>query len=414
MGQYADVVVRFDTSGCRLVFWRGTSYVPCWVTENGIWYNNEFCETIDSVANGACEPISDKQCRYSHVRILESHDARVVVHWRYALTDVDYRLAHRDEQTGWHDWADEYYIIYPDLVAVRKIVLWTSRPDLWHEFQEAIVVNQPGTRPDDHIEPVAVTLANLEGETKEYRWTDAGTPGFDDKPRDACIETINLKADYRPFVVVTPEGASIASFGGAAPGSLFNCWDHWPVSQDASLTRVTSDFDRPSHSSLSWLVTPREPAEKGWAAHAKTDQSITKLLLHGMTDKTAVDLVPLARSWLMAPELTLLCEGYSSRGYDPSERAYVLTREVADGFSRLQFELAADAEHPVANPAVIVEDWGETEATIKVSRNGAAQPTHTRTGHRIRLEGTDLVAWIRTATTVPVRVEITNDTSGAE
>ena len=33
--------------------------------------------------------MSDKQNRYSHVDILETDDARVVVHWRYALIEVE-------------------------------------------------------------------------------------------------------------------------------------------------------------------------------------------------------------------------------------------------------------------------------------------------------------------------------------
>jgi len=41
VGDYPDVLVRFADNNCRLVFWRGTSFVPCWVTENGIWYTNE-------------------------------------------------------------------------------------------------------------------------------------------------------------------------------------------------------------------------------------------------------------------------------------------------------------------------------------------------------------------------------------
>ncbi len=106
----ADVVVRFDSLPIRFVFWRGTSYVPHWVTENGIWYNNEFNETWTGV-KGCGEPMSDKQCRYSHVRVIESTDARAVVHWRYALADVFYTIARTDpatdaagrdpDRTGW-------------------------------------------------------------------------------------------------------------------------------------------------------------------------------------------------------------------------------------------------------------------------------------------------------------------------
>jgi hypothetical protein len=37
VGGSPDVLVRFAGNRCRLVFWRGTSYVPCWVTEEDIW-----------------------------------------------------------------------------------------------------------------------------------------------------------------------------------------------------------------------------------------------------------------------------------------------------------------------------------------------------------------------------------------
>ena len=79
-GPHADIVVRnVGAAGGRLVFWRGTSFIPAWVTENGIWYNNEFYETQDGTMTTSVEPMADKQARFSHPRILESHEARVVV-----------------------------------------------------------------------------------------------------------------------------------------------------------------------------------------------------------------------------------------------------------------------------------------------------------------------------------------------
>jgi Concanavalin A-like lectin/glucanases superfamily len=44
IGPDSDVVVRFENSPVRLVFWQGTSYIPAWVTENGKWYTDEFLE----------------------------------------------------------------------------------------------------------------------------------------------------------------------------------------------------------------------------------------------------------------------------------------------------------------------------------------------------------------------------------
>ncbi|MHC4112384.1 MAG: LamG domain-containing protein, partial [Planctomycetota bacterium] len=43
-GSGLDVVVRFEQAPIRLVSWRGISYNPCWVTENGNWFSNEFME----------------------------------------------------------------------------------------------------------------------------------------------------------------------------------------------------------------------------------------------------------------------------------------------------------------------------------------------------------------------------------
>jgi hypothetical protein len=57
---------------------------------------------------GSAEPMSDKQCRYSQVRILESSAARAVVHWGYAPIGVGYRPAYPDPLValvvkGWGD-----------------------------------------------------------------------------------------------------------------------------------------------------------------------------------------------------------------------------------------------------------------------------------------------------------------------
>jgi len=88
---------------------------------------------------GCVEPMSDKQCRFSHVRIIESNDARVVVHWRYAPVDVKYEHSFIDPKTGWFDWVDEYYIIYPNAVGIREITVQSNGLDKWIEFQEAIL-----------------------------------------------------------------------------------------------------------------------------------------------------------------------------------------------------------------------------------------------------------------------------------
>lgn len=195
-GQYSDVVVQFDEHPIKVMFWRGSRYSACWVSENGKWMADQSRETGENwdapidpylVPTGCCEHMSDTQCRHSHVRIIENHDARVVVEWRYALIDVRYRQSGVDPVTGWGFWGDEYYYIYPDGVAVRHVLPGEGG------WQETIFFNEPGTRPEDNVELEAVTLVNLKGDTHTYSW-EHGYPEYD--LREPIIQMTNMKSTY--------------------------------------------------------------------------------------------------------------------------------------------------------------------------------------------------------------------------
>ncbi len=411
IGDNADVVVQFDRAGYKFVFWRGTSYIPCWVTRNGIWYTNEFVERRgfhSPNTEGCVEPMSDKQCRYSHVRIIESSDARVVVHWRYAPVDVMYEHPFTDPVTGWSDWVDEVYTIYPSGVGVREITVQTNRPDLWTEFQEAIVINQPGTLPEDNIEAGAVSLANMKGESKTYYWTQQGGPEFEEGPLHASILKINLKADHSPFALVSPpteKGNLITSYLGHAPTSIFNFWDHWPVSQDASDGRTATSAERPSHSSLGHIGLPGM-ADMEWKPYKAEGIKRTKIMLHGMTQQSVEDLVPLAKSWLYAPELKLDDPGFTSEGYDPTQAAYVVRRIDSEPAAPVTFEIQASEDSPLINPAIVMKNWGVREVELSINGNVVERGADFRYGIENRMEGTDLVMWINRKSTEPVTVSL--------
>ena len=71
--------------------------------------------------------------------ILESSPARAVVHWRYAPCETrNYAGSFADPITGWSDWVDEYWTVYPDGIAVRKQVLWSSERAEWGPVKRAI------------------------------------------------------------------------------------------------------------------------------------------------------------------------------------------------------------------------------------------------------------------------------------
>ncbi len=410
VGDHPDVIVRFDNGGHKFVFWRGTSYIPCWVTDTEIWYTNEFVERRGHHSpntEGCVEPMSDKQCRYSHVRIIESNDARVVVHWRYAPVDVDYEHPFIDGDNGWFDWVDEYYVIYPDATGIRAITVHSNGLDKWIEFQEAIVVNQPGTLPDDNIELGAVSVANMQGQSKTYFWDENGGPEFDENPPKANIFKVNLKGELQPFALIAPpekDGNLITSYEGHGRRSNFNWWDHWPVSQDASDGRGATSAERPSHSSLCHLALPGN-ATAEWKPYAEGRNWMTKLMLHGMTGKKVEDLVPLAKSWINAPGIKIANNDFESRGYDKTQMAYFIFSKDPDKNSSLEFSIEASPESPVINPSFVVRNWGNRIPELIINGEKVKSGEKFRFGIENSLEGTDLILWIKIVSNEPVQVK---------
>jgi hypothetical protein len=398
LGPASDVVVRFDNAAIRLVFWHGLNYIPAWVTENGKWYTDEFLE--DGYGGSTvydAEPMSDKQTRYSRVNILESSPARAVVHWRYALADIQYRGAHEDPLTGWFDWADEYYTVYPDGVAIRKQVLHHSDrvqpPHMWHEWQETIIVNGPGTRPEDNIQNDALTLANMAGDTTTYSWSPRAPEALP-KPADANIQMVNLKSTWKPFQVA-PQPASFSTYTGEDTRSTFEWWNHWPVGLIDSSGRCAVAPDRASHSSLSHIQ---------WPEYMKGEDAITKILMDGLTNRPAAELAGLAKSWLHPAAIEISGDGFQSKGYDPAERAFVVVRSAADS-GQLHLKLQASDSSPLFDPAILVKNWNADSARVTV--NGRSLPAGiVRIGAVRSLDGTDLVVFVQQQTTKPMEITV--------
>ena len=297
-----DIVVKFDELPVQMVFWRGTRFSPCWVTENGKWMADQSLETGvwpeelrkrgGQGAVGCCEHMSDAQCRFSHVRIVENTDARVVVHWRYAMVDAAYRFANYDEVAGQGQYGDEFYYVYPDGVATRDVTGWWPEP-VHRVDQETIFLNEPGTRPEDNCELEAISLTNLKGESKTYSW-EKGYPKLD--LQSPVIQMVNLKSRFKPLIIVKP-GSTIATFNCEVRQefSHFPWWNHWPVARISSDGRYAMAPDQAAHSSLSWVSQP------------------SGAFLYGMTDKSAAAVLPLAKSWIHPPAVKVAGDGFSSR-----------------------------------------------------------------------------------------------------
>ena len=286
-GAYPDVVVGFDQLPTKFVFWRGVSFIPMMVNDSNQWFTQEFNETgFTADAPGDCEPMSDKPCWDSHVRVIENNAARIVVHWRYRLANPDHHWANYDAH-GWGDIADWYYYIYPDGVASKIMRCYSSKPETWHEWDEQIAVLSEGQHPETVIcKAPVMTLVDGSGNAIDYDWNpNPPNPKYEGK----IIQTIRLTGRYSPFAIQHFDGGDVYS-GERTWYSVFPSWNHWPTSQVNSSGRNSSFSDRAAHSSISHLFWPNYSVQRGKIPYEE------KVLMEGMTDQPAASLVRLARS----------------------------------------------------------------------------------------------------------------------
>jgi hypothetical protein len=400
---YPDLVVTFDDASYKMVFWHGTAYNLNLVTENGRWIGDQSAEAPRD-EYGCVEHMSDKQTRYSHVRLIENSLARVVVHWRYALTDVMYNIGERDPITGWGDWADEYYTIYPDGLAVRHFLVHGPRDR--YSITEPATLNNPGERAEDNVSIQAATLANMEGETRTFSWetwpADGSIRGefFNAVPK-ANISILNTKSDFKPVYIYEP-GTLIIPYGGGAVEtrpwfSKFPIWNHWPVAQIPSDGRNALALD---HVSSSAITSPEPPETK-----RATDGAVDGRFLMGLTNQPISTMLLVARAWLQPPNLTLSATNFASDGYSRNDRAYHLHRLAAGG-SSLQFSLEAGEKSPAVNPAFVIDGWGSGGASLTLNGMPVAEGKDFRVGHIERLEGTALVVWMRAQLAQPTKFRL--------
>lgn len=403
MAEDSDVVVRFPQAPIQLIFWQGNNFVPAWVTENNRWYTDEFVEVYGHprCPDGEdCEPMSDKQSRYSHVRILENTPARVVIHWRYALSEVEkYKIADAPSAIAWGDWADEYWFVYPDGIAVRKQVLWSDAPEREKsEFQESIVLIPAGERPEDSVHYDALTFADIKGNTHTYSWQPKSAPGLSlpigpkhfPEAANAVIQWVNLKSEWKPFEVAWGSPVTFDAYNGEQSISAFEWWNHWPVAQIASSGRSAVAPDRPGHTSVSHIY---------WPIYATDSERIQRILMTGLTTLPAKQLIETAASW-RTPAKAVVDSGLPIQ-YDPSQRAYLLK---VDHPMPLRITLHGTDANPVFHPAIVIAGWtGAAKISVKGAAPGSPEPS---IGHLGGLNGSRLVVFLPVAASSDVDVAV--------
>jgi hypothetical protein len=134
----------------------------------------------------------------------------------------------------------------------------------------------------------------------------------------------------------------------------------------------------------------------------------------GLGDKPMEHLLVVARSWLQAPEVKIVGGAFGSARYSRSERAYIFERtRILSDFPLLSrkdewlgFEIAASEESPLLNACFVIEHWRGVGARLLMNNKEVKRGKDFRYSLRHRLEGTDLIVWVRAESSKPVTVTI--------
>ena len=125
---HADLVVNLAEG--KVIFHRASSYLPDWNTKSGEWY---FEEVIPRKGDGLGKR-PDKNNIYSYVRLIESNQDSILVHWRYF---PDFILGSHAEPIGGNVGFDgvvhEYFTFYPDGKVKRMIREGAQKLDDWND-----------------------------------------------------------------------------------------------------------------------------------------------------------------------------------------------------------------------------------------------------------------------------------------
>jgi hypothetical protein len=278
--------------------------------------------------------------------------------------------------------------VYPDGVAIRRQVLWSTAPERDKtEFQESIVLIPAGETPEDNINFDALCFANLRGDAHSYSWQPKTDKGFSvpkgpehfTEPADAVIQWVNLKSTWKPFQVPWGNPVKFDAYNGEQSISSFEWWNHWPVAQISSSGRPALAADRPGHTSLSHIY---------WPISEQDDQHIEKILMTGLTTLEATQLAPLAASWRTPAQAEV--SGGASIRYDASQRAYVLSGARP---ATLSVTLHGSKMSPVVDPAFVFPRW-RGKPSVLVKSGLSDKPVQVKFGYVEELEQTKLIAFL--------------------
>jgi hypothetical protein len=169
--------------------------------------------------------------------------------------------------------------------------------------------------------------------------------------------------------------------------------NHFPVGQARCDGRTSRTSDRPSHCDsfpISDPVIHKNENREYWNG------------LYGMNNMSMTDLVSFGRSWAYAPELILSGTGFTSKGYDKSQRCYMIEQTGQKAIQAVM-TIQGSKDSPVINPAILVKNWNSNGAKVLI--NGKESKNY-RLGINHELDGNDLVLYISIKEVTPVKITI--------
>jgi len=407
MGPEQDIFVRFENNPCTFVAWNGTIY-PIWYPDGGDI--GQMFEAFEIWGlNGCNEAMMDRRGEHSLYKILENTPARVVILWRHALISRAGTKPNVHPTTGWSDWVDDYYTIYPDVVCARRTVLWSSVPVSHHSYAQDNSVLQPAVMPWDVYEREPLTVANIHGQ-ETIQTMGKGHHGAKDPSFEGpvVIQRHNFTSRWKPFMIAPPneifsrEWTNDASWPWNLPA-----WHHWPSAQlmDSDGSCLFVNDGRPKSSCLTC----------GWGYGAVnldavevTENTLTRFALCGMTDQSAASLAPLARSWRQAPKASTNSKGFSCEGFSLGEKAYQFIQ--TDEADEMVVIIAASEDSPLVNPAFVVADWTGGEPLVELDGRPLMPAQDYHTGLIQTPTGSNLVVWLRITASASTQIIIKRNT----
>ena len=286
------------------------------------------------------------------------------------------------------------------------------------EWSQSLQILHPSQRPEDVLDTARImSVAAMDGRSETYGW-DLGE-NRQDLPSlpGANIQVTYLNSQWNPYLILedgaglnekSTRGPRIDRYSGRrSEFSVFPWRNHWPVTQDYVIGRHAVVADAPSHSYTATqynaphrvekvsgpgnaVYSPVEGVEIPYTSKAVPEEptatwKITKLMLLGCTEGDAVDLLPLAKSWLRAPKMT--CSG-KEVPYDVTQRAYVISSVVEKSYV---FNVQASPEHPASGLCIIIPGESEAPSALKVD---GKEFKEFKAGVKTEWNGPSLILWL--------------------